>query len=410
MNTKLIEKYKNNWIKMISDYKLSNDFIDKENVYLWIFDNNISWQKFIKIVGHLKRYGTAVTEDTYNIASKSNNICVQLRIYFSKEEAELRIKKIFDSKTSPYDPVYISNRDNISIEQATLNIEKYKKDKATSKEGFLKRHGENEGLKKFNKFQKTSDSKSLEHYIKKLGQIEGTKTYNKSRYENSKRCVPYWIKHGYSESAAIKKVSEYQLSTAGVHRTYYEIRNIDDAEIDKILAEINEKKKTHLTYDNVLMENLPIEDVRLIMRFIKNTKMDKSVIDGYLESKDKLQLLIDLLIYDKDTLQKCLDEFDELSWSISAAKKRYFYDCWLYTNRNDLKIMENYDKRGKGPDGFHLDHMYSISQGYFNNIDPKIIGSSINLKFIPEKENLTKQGKCSISMKQLLEDYNNHVK
>ena len=55
--------------------------------------------------------------------------------------------------------------------------------------------------------------------------------------------------------------------------------------------------------------------------------------------------------------------------------------------------------RGK----YHLDHKFSISEGYKLNIPPQIIGSKENLEIITEKENCSKQQKCSISYDELIE-------
>jgi len=52
---------------------------------------------------------------------------------------------------------------------------------------------------------------------------------------------------------------------------------------------------------------------------------------------------------------------------------------------------------------YHLDHKYSVSEGFKNNIDPKIIGHFVNLEVIPAVNNLEKSGKCSIELNELIE-------
>ena len=61
--------------------------------------------------------------------------------------------------------------------------------------------------------------------------------------------------------------------------------------------------------------------------------------------------------------------------------------------------LENYDKRGRV--GFHLDHKYSITEGFKNKVPPKIIGSIDNLEFICYTDNLSKGTKCSITLEKL---------
>ena len=66
--------------------------------------------------------------------------------------------------------------------------------------------------------------------------------------------------------------------------------------------------------------------------------------------------------------------------------------------------MLNYDKRGvSGVEGnYHLDHKYSILEGYKNNISPEVIGNIKNLKFIPWEENIKKRTKNSITINELI--------
>jgi len=64
-----------------------------------------------------------------------------------------------------------------------------------------------------------------------------------------------------------------------------------------------------------------------------------------------------------------------------------------FINPKNLKI-----KRGF----YHLDHKFSISQGYKHNVDPKIISSKENLEVISEKDNLTKNKNCSIELHELI--------
>lgn len=73
------------------------------------------------------------------------------------------------------------------------------------------------------------------------------------------------------------------------------------------------------------------------------------------------------------------------------------------TKKQPINKLENFNKRGvSGIDGnYHLDHKFSIAEGFKNKIEPQIIGSIKNLEFIPWMENLTKRTKCTITMKEL---------
>ena len=74
---------------------------------------------------------------------------------------------------------------------------------------------------------------------------------------------------------------------------------------------------------------------------------------------------------------------------------------WYYTNQ-DLKELEGIELRSVY---FHLDHKFSILEGFKEDISPDIIGSNINLEIIGAKENLTKLSKCSITKEELLSSF-----
>lgn len=88
--------------------------------------------------------------------------------------------------------------------------------------------------------------------------------------------------------------------------------------------------------------------------------------------------------------------------------KKYYQEVRVETNNQPLNTLDNYDKRGQaGIDGnYHLDHKFSIAEGFRNNIEPKIIGNIKNLEMIPWEDNLMKNQKCSITKLDLIKLYN----
>ena len=55
-------------------------------------------------------------------------------------------------------------------------------------------------------------------------------------------------------------------------------------------------------------------------------------------------------------------------------------------------------------DGYHIDHKYSIVEGFKNNISVYIISSKENLQMLKSIDNLKKQTRCSISLEELLRE------
>jgi hypothetical protein len=74
------------------------------------------------------------------------------------------------------------------------------------------------------------------------------------------------------------------------------------------------------------------------------------------------------------------------------------------TEKQPLFLLEDYDKRGK--ENYHLDHIFSIAEGYKNNVSPEVIASIINLRFIKAEINRQKTDKSGITKEELLRRYN----
>lgn len=61
---------------------------------------------------------------------------------------------------------------------------------------------------------------------------------------------------------------------------------------------------------------------------------------------------------------------------------------------------------------YHIDHLFSIKQGFLNNLPVEVISHPSNLHMIYYKENLTKQDNCWITLSDLLEkiiSYDNQI-
>ena len=95
--------------------------------------------------------------------------------------------------------------------------------------------------------------------------------------------------------------------------------------------------------------------------------------------------------------------YDEYLEQIDIYYK-YELEVLKITRQQPIKLLVNYNNRGNsGVDGaYHLDHKYSIIEGFKNNIKPELIGNIKNLEFIPWKENLKKRAKCSITLEELI--------
>lgn len=86
--------------------------------------------------------------------------------------------------------------------------------------------------------------------------------------------------------------------------------------------------------------------------------------------------------------------------------EKYYIEVKLETNKNWYKYFHiiNPNKIQRSRD-WHLDHIYSISEGFKNNIPPEIIGHWTNLRLIPKIANSSKGAECHKTKEQLYEDY-----
>lgn len=86
--------------------------------------------------------------------------------------------------------------------------------------------------------------------------------------------------------------------------------------------------------------------------------------------------------------------------------KLYSSSVWKITNQQNLNSLENFEKRGRNSGEYHIDHKYSIFQGFKDKIPEEIIGNIINLEMLESRENMSKNIKCSISKEELYSSYN----
>lgn len=87
-----------------------------------------------------------------------------------------------------------------------------------------------------------------------------------------------------------------------------------------------------------------------------------------------------------------------------SALQLYRAKCLKASNTYDLSALDNFYLRGTNgtPGAYQLDHLVSISYGFKNNIDPKIIGHICNLEMVPWLDNVRKNMRCSISINELM--------
>jgi len=74
-------------------------------------------------------------------------------------------------------------------------------------------------------------------------------------------------------------------------------------------------------------------------------------------------------------------------------------------NYKRYKYIINPNKLKRGRNQYHVDHIYSVIDGFNNSVSPEIIASPVNLRMLGENENIVKNGNSHMTLEQL---YNLH--
>ena len=141
----------------------------------------------------------------------------------------------------------------------------------------------------------------------------------------------------------------------------------------------------------------------------KRTTIDsegKSILDRYSE---KMRDYISSTVDDNGRTKWSRVKLSDEDFLKLPERERYHSEVWAVTGQNFKQykhLIDGADLRGND---FHLDHIFSISEGFRNDIPAYIIGHVTNLRILPSSENCSKQGKCHKTIDQLYEDFNGFV-
>jgi hypothetical protein len=86
---------------------------------------------------------------------------------------------------------------------------------------------------------------------------------------------------------------------------------------------------------------------------------------------------------------------------IYRRRVKYYTEQCYKKNRDVL----NPNNLLRGKTEYHLDHIYSIIDGFINNVSPEMMSIPRNLRIMHYKDNIAKGGKSEISLTQLQEAY-----
>ena len=200
----------------------------------------------------------------------------------------------------------------------------------------------------------------------------------------------------YSEGMSTKKISQmYNVSVSPIKRILKEKKILKKGNSDGRKIILSDK-------DYEIIKNLYLNDYENSEYISNFLGFKKSFIDKILHNSDFRRNRSDGNSVGLITRYRGI-KYNEYLKIVDKFEK-YKNDVIKVTKKQPLYKLSNYDKRGNsGIEGaYHLDHKYSILEGFKNNISPNIIGDIKNLEFISWEDNIKKRAKCSITINELI--------
>lgn len=255
---------------------------------------------------------------------------------------------------------------------------------SNSLESLTKRYGDEVAKQKHEKIM-TSHKKKHKKLVENIMKREGI-TYEDAYFiytERLRKMSPYskeyWYKLGFDDIETNKNINELSKKTSPRSIEYWLLKTNGDVDLAK---KYNKEFQDNISIISISKKrNCSLDDAE---------KIQLSYIDKMLET-----------LYKNGHITKP-DDYDSFN-----NYKNLVYNL---TNRTYRRYKKQIDPDGLRGNDYHLDHKYSIFQGYIDNIDPNIISSVYNLEIIEASTNMSKKIKCNISKENLIKKYENRNK
>lgn len=221
---------------------------------------------------------------------------------------------------------------------------------------------------------------------------------DKEKRKLTPRCIEFWLSKGLSKEDAEKSLFEHQalFSKEKCIKKYgekeglliWQERQVKwqetlNSKTDEEKIAINKKKNHWANKDPHDANKVKAKTSATLKKFYDEMSLEEKIELGKSISKRMIDSGFATPIEERDA-------FEEYRNKVNSVTKRF-----------DLTKLDNFDKRG--PLSYHIDHKYSVFEGFKNNISHEIIGHICNLEMLEYNKNTSKGEKCSITLEQLLE-------
>lgn len=269
------------------------------------------------------------------------------------------------------------------------------------------------------------------------------KQFSKDSKNRSVRRKGFWIIRGFSDSEATQKVRDIQSKCAPSSKNYSGYVDLTDAERDnliknhqmmagkeggKVIANDATKRNTSIEYylakgltlkdaEDALMDRQATFSLNKLSQTMTTSEAKRRIKDRNrlwfksLEANndmDNINRLKTAWLKDKKKLRQAIKKRKETMIAsgqiidpYNLSDMEYYYGVvWSYTRQQQLSKIKNIELRSSE---WHLDHIYSIREGFLNNIPAYIIGNVHNLRIISATENCKKKAECHQTIGDILE-------
>ena len=141
----------------------------------------------------------------------------------------------------------------------------------------------------------------------------------------------------------------------------------------------------------------------------KREDVDDNGKNGYDRFSEKIKETIESSKDESGRTYQSRSKISKEEWLLKPEKEKYYQLVWQETNRQFYKHFYNIENASLRSNDFHLDHIYSISEGFKHNVPVEVISHHTNLRVIPSNENCSKRGECHKTLVELYEDYRSEL-
>jgi hypothetical protein len=206
--------------------------------------------------------------------------------------------------------------------------------------------------------------------------------------EYSVRCKEYWQCKGMDEDQASEKVKEYQTHNG---LDWYQKKYGDEQGEILFQERISRWLETYYGRED-------IDEINSRKSFTKEQRIEKYGLAEYiLRTKKRMQKQMETKIaLGQWTDPSLLDDRNLYNLQVdyyTHASLAFYYDAV-----NPARLPISWEKN-------QIDHIFSKHHGFMFGVPPEIIGSYINLRVIPSKENQSKGPRSDYTLDQLKELY-----